>query len=105
MQHVQKPLILLAGELHMNKKFEADTINRGAALFECEWDGGVFESGLFVGGLFRSGQFAGGMFLGGLFRGGSWAGGSWEGGFDRAGIYGSRSDCPPAALCSSCHAY
>ncbi len=67
MQNAQEPLILLTGELHTNKKFGADTINRGAALFECEWDGGVFESGLFVGGMFRSGQFAGGMFLGGIF--------------------------------------
>ncbi len=94
MQNAQEPLILLTGELHTNKKFGADTINRGAALFECEWDGGVFESGLFVGGMFRSGQFAGGMFLGGIFFGGSWLGGVWEGGFDRAGIYRSRGDFP-----------
>jgi hypothetical protein len=94
MQNPQQRLILLAGELHMNKKFGADTINRGAALFECEWDGGEFESGLFVGGLFRSGRFAGGMFLGGIFWGGSWVGGIWEGGFDRVGIYRSRTDQP-----------
>src|SRR5215471_6165907 len=86
----ENPMILEPGELHIQKRFGPDTINRGAALFECEWDGGLFESGLFVGGLFRSGQFAGGMFLGGIFWGGSWAGGTWEGGFDRTGIYRSR---------------
>jgi hypothetical protein len=94
MQSAQKKLILLTGELHTNKRFGPNTINRGAALFECEWDGGVFESGLFVGGLFRSGEFAGGMFLGGIFLGGNWVAGTWEGGFDRAGIYHSRGDCP-----------
>jgi hypothetical protein len=94
MQNAREQLILQAGELHANKKFGSDTINRGAALFECEWDGGLFESGLFCGGLFRSGQFAGGMFLGGIFWGGSWLDGIWEGGFDRAGIYRSRSDLP-----------
>ena len=85
---------LLAGELHINKKFGPEAINRGAALFECEWDGGLFESGMFCGGLFRSGQFTGGMFIGGIFLSGSWVGGTWEGGFDRAGIYRSRTDCP-----------
>jgi len=94
MGNAQQPLILLPGEFHAHRKFGPDTINRGAALFECEWDGGLFESGLFVGGLFRSGQFAGGMFLGGIFWGGSWAGGTWEGGFDRTGIYRSRDDRP-----------
>jgi hypothetical protein len=87
-------LILLAGELHMNKKFGLGTINRGAALFECEWDGGVFESGMFCGGLFRAGQFTGGIFIGGIFWGGSWVGGIWEGGFDRAGIYRYRTESP-----------
>ena len=97
MQNVQQHLILRTGELHTNRKFGPNTINRGAALFECEWDGGLFESGLFVGGLFRSGQFAGGMFLGGIFWSGTWAGGTWEGGFDRAGIYRSRNDRPTSA--------
>jgi len=96
MQDAAKPLILLSGELHTNKKFGPETINRGAALFECEWDGGVFESGLFVGGMFRSGRFAGGTFLGGIFWGGSWLDGTWEGGFDRVGIYRSRGDNPTA---------
>jgi hypothetical protein len=94
MQNDSPNLILVSGELHMNKKFGPNTINRGAALFECEWDGGRFESGMFCGGLFRSGQFTGGMFIGGIFWGGSWEGGIWEGGFDRAGIYRYRSECP-----------
>ncbi len=94
MQNPEQPLILQTGELHTNQKFGPNTINRGAALFECEWDGGVFESGLFVGGMFRSGQFVGGMFLGGIFFAGSWLGGVWEGGFDRIGIYHSRGDQP-----------
>ena len=87
-------VILGPGELHIRKKFGADTINRGAALFECEWDGGRFEAGLFTGGMFRSGQFAGGIFLGGIFFGGTWESGTWEGGFDRNGIYHSRGDRP-----------
>jgi hypothetical protein len=96
-QNADEILILLAGELHMNKKFGPNTINRGAALFECEWDGGVFESGMFCGGLFRAGQFTGGMFIGGIFWGGSWVGGIWEGGFDRAGIYRYRTESPASA--------
>ena len=87
-------LILETGQLHIRKKFGPDTVNRGAALFECEWDGGRFEAGLFSGGMFRSGQFAGGIFLGGTFWGGTWLGGTWEGGFDRKGIYHSRNDSP-----------
>jgi hypothetical protein len=86
-------LILEPGEMHVRKKFGPAAVNRGAALFECEWDGGRFESGLFTGGMFRSGQFAGGIFLGGIFLG-TWVGGTWEGGFDRAGIYHSRNDSP-----------
>jgi hypothetical protein len=56
-------LILGPGELHVREKFGPATVNRGAALFECEWDGGRFESGLFSGGMFRSGEFLGGTFL------------------------------------------
>ncbi len=86
--------VLMPGEVHNRKKFGPATINRGAALFECEWDGGRFEAGLFTGGMFRSGQFAGGIFLGGIFLNGRWLGGFWEGGFDRHGIYHSRGDVP-----------
>ena len=86
--------ILAPGELYIGKKFGPGTINRGAALFECEWDGGRFEAGLFSGGMFRSGEFAGGIFLGGIFWDGRWVNGTWEGGFDRRGTYHSRGDCP-----------
>ena len=57
------PLVLERGETYVRKKFGPGTVNRGAALFECEWDGGRFEAGLFTGGMFRSGQFVGGIFL------------------------------------------
>jgi hypothetical protein len=88
-------VVLERGEIHVRKKFGPDTVNRGAVLFECEWDGGRFEAGLFSGGMFRSGQFTGGTFLGGIFWSGAWMGGIWEGGFDRGGIYHSRGDSPP----------
>jgi hypothetical protein len=88
-------VVLKRGEIHVRKKFGPDTVNRGAVLFECEWDGGRFEAGLFSGGMFRSGQFTGGTFLGGIFWSGAWMGGIWEGGFDRGGIYHSRGDSPP----------
>ena len=88
--------ILGPGELHIRKRFGPETVNRGAALFECEWDGGRFEAGLFTGGMFRSGQFVGGTFLGGIFWDGTWVGGIWECGFDRSGIYHPRHDNPSA---------
>lgn len=94
MQNVQSARILAAGELYYQEKFGPNTLNQGAALFECEWDGGRFELGIFMGGMFRSGEFAGGIFLGGIFWGGTWLNGTWEGGFDRAGIYHSRGDSP-----------
>lgn len=86
-------LILGHGELHIREKFGPGTVNRGAALFECEWDGGRFEAGLFSGGMFRSGEFLGGTFLGGIFLG-TWVSGTWEGGFNRHGIYLSRDSSP-----------
>ena len=92
---MSRVLILDAGQLHIREKFGPDTINRGAALLECEWNGGRFEAGLFSGGMFRSGQFLGGTFLGGIFWGGTWLSGIWEGGFDRHGLYHSRNDSPP----------
>ncbi len=88
------PLILAPGELHVRKTFAPGTVCRGAVLFECEWDGGRFETGLFMAGMFRSGEFVGGTFLGGIFWDGAWLGGTWEGGFDRAGIYHSRNNVP-----------
>jgi len=68
--------ILGPGELHIRKRFGPETVNRGAALFECEWDGGRFEAGLFTAGMFRSGTFVGGIFLGGIFWNGRWVGGT-----------------------------
>jgi hypothetical protein len=94
MQKEQGTSVLTSGEFYRQTRFGPNTVNRGAALFECEWDGGSFEAGLFVGGMFRSGQFVGGVFLGGIFWDGTWLDGIWEGGFDRNGIYHSRGDCP-----------
>lgn len=90
-----RPLILSAGELYHQRRFGPGTVNRGAVLLDCEWDGGVFESGALVSGLFRSGELRGGTFLGGLFWDGAWTGGSWERGFDRQGRYRPRTDAPP----------
>ena len=87
-------LVLNLGELYRRRKFGPDAVNRGAALFECEWEGGRFEAGLFMGGMFRAGEFVGGTFLGGIFWEGTWVDGIWEGGFDRSGIYHSRGDSP-----------
>lgn len=86
---------LAAGELYHRRRFGPGTVNRGAVLLDCEWDGGLFESGAFVSGLFRSGEFRGGTFLGGLFLDGAWSGGSWERGYDRLGRYRPRTDPPP----------
>jgi hypothetical protein len=94
MQNQDSPMVLASGESYRKQKFGPNTINQGAALFECEWDGGRFEAGLFMSGMFRSGQFAGGVFLGGIFWDGTWLDGIWEGGFDRNGIYHSRGDSP-----------
>jgi hypothetical protein len=87
-------LVLEPGELYRRTKFGPNAVNRGAALFECEWVGGRFEAGLFTGGMFRAGEFVGGTFLGGTFLDGTWVDGIWEGGFDRSGIYHSRGDSP-----------
>jgi hypothetical protein len=88
------PVVLTSGELYSRRRFGPNTVNRGAALLECEWDGGSFESGLFIAGMFRSGQFLGGVFLGGIFWDGAWTEGTWEGGFDRNGMYRYRGDNP-----------
>jgi hypothetical protein len=94
MQNEQNTLVLKPGELYRQEKFGPNTVNKGAALLECEWDGGRFEAGLFTGGMFRSGQFVGGIFLGGIFWAATWLSGTWEGGFDRNGTYHSRGDSP-----------
>lgn len=87
--------VLAPGELHHRRRFGPGTVNRGAVLLDCEWDGGVFESGALVSGVFRSGELRGGTFLGGTFLGGEWIGGSWERGYDRQGRYRPRTDHPP----------
>lgn len=87
-------VVLERGEFHHKERFGPRTVNRGAVLLECEWDGGVFESGIMMGGLFRAGEFRGGTFWGGVFWDGRWTGGVWEAGFDRAGRYRPRTDVP-----------
>jgi hypothetical protein len=87
--------VLGPGEFHRRVQFGPGTVNRGAVLLECEWDGGTFESGLMLGGLFRAGDVRGGSFSGVLFREGQWHGGTWLGGFDRRGRYRPRGDRPP----------
>jgi hypothetical protein len=90
----QQLRILQAGEFYHRERFGPETVNRGAVLLECEWDGGVFESGVMLGGLFRDGEFQGGTFWGGIFWAGRWRGGTWESGFDREGRYRPRTDAP-----------
>ena len=87
--------VLARGELHHRKRFGPETVNRGAVLLECEWDGGVFESGAMVSGLFRSGEFRGGTLMGAVFWDGEWTGGTWERGYDKEGRYHHRGDAPP----------
>jgi hypothetical protein len=94
MENDGNALVLRPGEIYRSKQFGPNTVNRGAALIECEWDGGRFEAGLFMGGMFRAGEFEGGTFLGGIFWDGAWVAGTWEGGFDREGTYHSRGDSP-----------
>jgi hypothetical protein len=61
--------VLEAGEFFHKERFGPATVNRGAVLLECEWDGGVFEAGVMLGGFFRSGEFRGGTFWGGHLLG------------------------------------
>ena len=87
-------LILGEGELRRHETFGRDTVNRGAVLLDCTWDGGIFESGVMVGGLFRAGTFRGGVFWGGVWMGGAWKGGDWENGFGPDGHYHPRTVHP-----------
>jgi hypothetical protein len=87
-------LILGEGELRRHETFGRDTVNHGAVLLDCTWDGGIFESGVMVGGLFRSGTFRGGVFWGGVWMGGTWKGGDWENGFGPDGQYHPRTVHP-----------
>jgi hypothetical protein len=86
--------VLGPGELHVHERFGSETICRGAVLWECDWDGGVFESGAFLGGLFRSGTFRGGVVWAAWWKGGRWEGGFWHHGFAPDGAYRPR-DAPP----------
>ena len=86
--------VLLEGEFRQGEKFGSDTVNRGAALMDCEWDGGSFEAGVMVGGIFRSGIFRGGTIYGTVWLGGEWIDGRWESGFDHTGCYRPRTDHP-----------
>jgi hypothetical protein len=90
--------VLSPGELHAHERFGRDVVNRGALLFSCEWDGGVFESGVMWGGIFRSGRFRGGVFWGGWWKGGAWEGGLWHSGYGTDGRYRTRDDAPAPAL-------
>ena len=92
--------VLREGELHAHERFGAGTVNRGAVLWECEWDGGVFEAGVMLGGVFRSGTFRGGVFWSSHWKGGTWAGGFWHNGFGEDGRYRPR-DAPPGTTRSS----
>jgi hypothetical protein len=87
--------VLAAGEFHRRAHFGPGTVNRGAVLLECEWDGGTFESGMMLGGRFVAGNVRGGSFSGVYFRAGQWHGGTWLGGFDHRGRYRPRGDQPP----------
>ncbi|MGE5345726.1 MAG: nucleotidyltransferase family protein, partial [Acidithiobacillales bacterium] len=87
---------LQPGEIRIHERFGPMAVNRGAVLFECEWDGGLFESGVMLGGIFRSGSFRSGVFWAGLWKGGSWEGGFWHHGFGPDGRYRPRG-APPGA--------
>ncbi len=89
-------MILRPGELRTHERFGPETVNRGAVLWECEWDGGVFEAGVMLGGVFRSGEFRGGVFWGAFWRGGSFSGGFWHNGFGPDGRYRPRGAGPLA---------
>ncbi len=86
--------VLRAGELHSHERFGPDTVNRGAVLWECEWDGGVFESGVLLGGIFRAGVFRGGVVWAAYWKGGTWEGGLWHHGFGPDGAYRPRGAFP-----------
>lgn len=87
-------VVLRAGELRSHERFGPDVVNRGALLYSCEWDGGVFESGVMWGGIFRSGRFLGGVFWGAWWLGGSFEGGLWHSGFGPDGLYRPRGESP-----------
>lgn len=87
-------VVLRAGELHSHERFGPGVVNRGAVLWECEWDGGVFESGVFLGGIFRAGEFRDGVVWAAWWKGGAWKGGFWHHGFGPDGAYRPRGAFP-----------
>jgi hypothetical protein len=82
----------------VHERFGAGTVNRGAVLWECDWDGGVFESGVLLGGIFRAGEFRGGVAWAVYWKGGDWKGGFWHHGFGPDGSYRPRGSFPGRAL-------
>lgn len=86
--------VLGPGELHGHERFGPGTVNRGAVLWECEWDGGVFESGVLLGGVFRAGVFRGGVAWAVYWTGGTWERGFWHHGFGPDGAYRPREAAP-----------
>lgn len=87
-------LVLGPGEVRRHERFGPHTVNRGAVLFSCEWDGGVFESGVMWAGIFRSGVCRGGVFWGAWWKGGTWEGGLWHSGYGPDGAYRPRGEAP-----------
>ncbi|MEO8587230.1 MAG: glycosyltransferase [Acidobacteriota bacterium] len=90
--------VLGAGAFFRHERFGPDTVNRGAVVWECEWDGGVFESGVMLGGIFRAGAFRGGIAWAVYWKGGEWTGGLWHHGFGPDGSYRPRGAFPGSAL-------
>jgi hypothetical protein len=90
--------VLGPGELFAHELFGPETVNRGAVLWECAWDGGVFESGVMLGGIFRAGEFHDGVVWATYWRGGIWKGGFWHHGFSPDGAYRPRGAFPGSAL-------
>ena len=86
--------VLSSGAFHAHERFDASTVNRGAVLWECEWDGGIFESGVMLGGVFRSGAFRSGAVWAAWWKGGVWEDGFWHHGFGPNGSYRPRGACP-----------
>lgn len=90
--------VLGPGDLHAHERFGPDAVNRGAVLWECEWDGGVFESGVMLGGIFRGGEFRDGVVWAVSWKGGVWKGGFWHHGFSSDGSYRPRGAFPGSVL-------
>ncbi len=87
-------LTLHAGEFYRGVTFGPDTVNQGAVLMSCEWNGGLFLAGSMMGGIFHDGEFRGGVFWGGIFLGGTWRSGTWWHGFDARGRFRHYGEVP-----------